>query len=157
MQAPPRVTACIALGANLGDAANTVRQALQDLSTLPHSDVLRASPLYRTAPIEATGPDFINAVALIDTTLPALDLLHALQALETKAGRERPYRNAPRTLDLDLIFYGDVQLDTPVLTLPHPRWQERAFVLRPLADICPERVTPAMLDAVRHQTMERWV
>ena len=59
--------------------------------------------------------------------------------------------------DLDLIFYGDVQLDTPVLTLPHPRWQERAFVLRPLADICPERVTPAMLDAVRHQTLERWV
>jgi len=150
-----RVTACIALGANLGDPAQTVQQALQDLKTLPQTQVMRTSSLYRTAPLEATGPDFINAVALVETALSPLALLHALQALEAQAGRERPYRHAPRTLDLDLIFHGDAQLDTPELTLPHPRWQERAFVLQPLAEICPERVTSTMLDAVRDQILER--
>ena len=155
MSTHPHVTACIALGANLGDAVHTVRHALQDLAHLPQTQLLRASSLYRSAPLEASGPDFINAVALVDTALSPLDLLHALQALEVQAGRERPYRHAPRTLDLDLIFHGDAQLDTPALTLPHPRWQERAFVLWPLAEICPERVTPAMLDAVRDQTLER--
>lgn len=150
-----RVTACIALGANLGDPVQTVRQALQDLKALPQTQVVRTSSLYRTAPVEATGPDFINAVALVETSLSPRALLHALQALEARAGRERPYRHAPRTLDLDLIFHGDAQLDTPELTLPHPRWQQRAFVLRPLAEIDPERVSTAMLDAVRHQILER--
>ena len=149
------VTAFIALGANLGDARQAVEDALQALDRLPDTRVSARSRLYCTAPHEATGPDFINAVALVDTALSPLDLLHALQALEVQAGRERPYRHAPRTLDLDLIFHGDAQLDTPALTLPHPRWQERAFVLWPLAEICPERVTLAMLDAVRDQTLER--
>ena len=145
----------IALGANLGDAAQTVRQALTDLASLPQTRLLRASSLYRTAPWEASGPDFINAVAWVDTDLAPLLLLQALHALELAAGRERPYRNAPRTLDLDLLFYEDVQLDTPELTLPHPRWQARAFVLHPLAEICPERVTPEMLQAVSDQAIEK--
>ena len=147
--------AFIALGANLGDAQASVRQALAALEQLPHTSVIQASSLYKTAPYEAQGPDFINAVAWVQTTLSPLDLLHALQALETRQGRERPYKNAPRTLDLDLIFYDKVVLSTPELTLPHPRWQERAFVLHPLAEIAPERVGGALLAAVQNQAIER--
>jgi 2-amino-4-hydroxy-6-hydroxymethyldihydropteridine diphosphokinase len=147
--------AFIALGANLGDAQASVRQALAELEQLPHTSVIQASSLYKTAPYEAQGPDFINAVAWVQTTLSPLDLLHALQALETRQGRERPYKNAPRTLDLDLIFYDKVVLSTPELTLPHPRWQERAFVLHPLAEIAPERVSGALLAAVQNQAIER--
>jgi 2-amino-4-hydroxy-6-hydroxymethyldihydropteridine diphosphokinase len=117
--------------------------------------VVRASSLYRTAPHEASGPDFINAVALLETQLSPLDLLHALQQIEQAHGRQRPYKNAPRTLDLDLIFHGDAQLATTELTLPHPRWTERAFVLVPLAQVCPERVTADLLAAVSHQTIEK--
>ena len=94
-------------------------------------------------------------MVLVQTQLSALDLLHALQALELQAGRQRPYQNAPRTLDLDMIFYGDLVLSTPELTLPHPRWQERAFVLLPLAEVWPARVTPAQLATVQHQGIER--
>ena len=147
--------AFIALGANLGDAQASVRQALAELEQLPHTSVIQASSLYKTAPYEAQGPDFINAVAWVQTTLSPLDLLHALQALETRQGRERPYKNAPRTLDLDLIFYDKVVLSTLELTLPHPRWQERAFVLHPLAEIAPERVSGALLAAVQNQAIER--
>ncbi len=92
---------------------------------------------------------------LLQTHLTPLALLHALQAIEQQEGRERPYKNAPRTLDLDLIFYGDVQLQTPELTLPHPRWHNRAFVLHPLADIWPERVSAAMLQALADQAIEK--
>lgn len=151
------VMACVALGANLGDAADTVQQALHKLAALPETRLVIASSLYRTAPYEAQGPDFINAVALLDTQLEPHALLHALQAIELQSGRERPYKNAPRTLDLDLIFYGDVTLETLELTLPHPRWHERAFVLLPLAEICPERVTAAQLNAVRSQAIQRLV
>lgn len=151
------VTACIALGANLGAAAQTVSRALQDVARLPHTRVLRVSSLYRSEPVEATGPDFINAVALVHTQLPPLALLHALQDLEQRAGRERPYRHAPRTLDLDLIFHGDSQINTPELTLPHPRWTSRAFVVLPLAEIGPEFVTPSLLQAVQGQSIEKIV
>lgn len=149
------VMACVALGANLGDAVATVQQAAAALKALPGTQLRRASSLYRTAPHEAQGPDFINAVALIETQLPALTLLDALQALELASGRERPYHHAPRTLDLDLIFHGDTVLNTPRLTLPHPRWSERAFVLVPLAEVAPERVSPALLEAVKDQPIER--
>ena len=91
----------------------------------------------------------------MQTQLSPLALLHALQALELQSGRERPYKNAPRTLDLDLIFYGDVALSTPELTLPHPRWHERAFVLQPLAEVWPERVSTELLDAVQDQAIHR--
>jgi 2-amino-4-hydroxy-6-hydroxymethyldihydropteridine diphosphokinase len=154
MSATP-VMACVALGANLGDAVATVQQALRDVAGLPETQLLKASSLYRSAPYEAQGPDFINAVALLQTQLSPLVLLHALQALELQGGRERPYKNAPRTLDLDLIFYGDVALSTPELTLPHPRWHERAFVLQPLAEVWPERVSTELLDAVQDQAIHR--
>ncbi len=149
------VFACVAIGANLGDAATTVLRAMQTLGQLADTSVVKCSSLYRTAPHEAQGPDFINAAVLLQTHLTPLALLHALQAIEQQEGRERPYKNAPRTLDLDLIFYGDVQLQTPELTLPHPRWHSRAFVLHPLADIWPERVSAAMLQALADQAIEK--
>jgi 2-amino-4-hydroxy-6-hydroxymethyldihydropteridine diphosphokinase len=147
--------ACVALGANLGDAVATVKQALRDVACLPDTQLFKASSLYRSAPYEAQGPDFINAVALLHTQLSPLALLHALQALELASGRERPFKNAPRTLDLDIVFYGDVELATHELTLPHPRWHERAFVLQPLAEIWPERVSAAQLAAVQTQIIQR--
>ncbi len=149
------VMACVALGANLGDPVATVQQALRDVAALPETQLFKASSLYRSAPYEAQGPDFINAVALLHTQLSPLALLHALQALELASGRKRPFKNAPRTLDLDIIFFGDVSLDTPELALPHPRWHERAFVLLPLAEVWPERVSPAQLAAVQSQAIER--
>ncbi len=147
--------ACVALGANLGDAVATVQQALRDLASLPNTQWVKASSLYRSAPYEAQGPDFINAVALVHTQLSPLELLHALQDLELQSGRERPYKNAPRTLDLDLIFHGDTELATSELTLPHPRWHERAFVLQPLAEVWPERVSAAQLAAVQDQMIQQ--
>ena len=150
MTAAP-VSAFVALGANLGDAAATVRQAITDLGTLPQTRLVRASRLYRSAPWEASGPDFFNAVAEVATSLDAHALLAALHGLELAAGRERPYLNAPRTLDLDLLLYGDAQIATPTLTVPHPRMWQRAFVLRPLADIAPHQVSAAVLAAVAAQ------
>jgi 2-amino-4-hydroxy-6-hydroxymethyldihydropteridine diphosphokinase len=147
--------ACVALGANLGDAVATVQQALRDVASLPDTRLVKASSLYRSAPYEAQGPDFINAVALVHTQLSPLVLLHALQALELQSGRERPFKNAPRTLDLDIIFYGDTELTTPELTLPHPRWHERAFVLYPLAEVWPEQISATQLAAVQGQVIQR--
>ena len=154
MSATP-VMACVALGANLGDAEAAVQQALRDVAGLPDTQLVKASSLYRSAPYEAQGPDFINAVALVQTQLSPHALLHALQALELQSGRERPYKNAPRTLDLDLIFYGDLVSVAPELILPHPRWHERAFVLLPLAEVWPERVSTSQLAAVQDQAIER--
>ncbi|WP_416559066.1 2-amino-4-hydroxy-6-hydroxymethyldihydropteridine diphosphokinase [Limnohabitans sp. yimb22184] len=149
------VTAYVALGANLGQARSAVLHALQALASISGTKVTGRSALYRTAPYEAQGPDFINAVACIDTCLTAPDLLDALQAIENQAGRLRPYVNAPRSLDLDLLFYGDAQMYSPRLTLPHPRWRERAFVLYPLADVWPQRVSPQDLVRVAAQAIER--
>lgn len=149
------VTAYVALGANLGEARAVVAQALRDLDTLPQTQRVRASSLYRTAPVDSGGPDYINAVAELRTTLAPHALLAELQRLEQAAGRTRPYRNAPRTLDLDILLYDDLQLDTPTLTLPHPRMFLRAFVLVPLAEIAPARVAPARLLAVGDQAIER--
>lgn len=151
----PYVLACVALGANLGDAMSEVHQALRDLSTIDGTRLVHTSSLYKTAPYEASGPDYINAVALLETQLSPLDLLHTLQHIEQSHGRQRPYKNAPRTLDLDLIFHGDTQLATSELTLPHPRWQERAFVLVPLAEICPDSVSASLLAAVNDQPIEK--
>ena len=147
--------AWIGLGANLGAREAALRGAIAGMAALPGTRVLRVSSLYRSAPVDAGGPDYLNAVAEIATTLPPLALLHALQALEQAAGRERPYRNAPRTLDLDILFYGDVHLESAALTLPHPRLHERAFVLLPLAELAPERVVPEWLAGVAGQAIER--
>ena len=149
------VTAYVALGANLGEAHQAVLRAIDALALLPGTELTARSGLYRTAPHEALGPDFVNAVAEIATRLSAPDLLNALLSLEQQAGRRRPYSHAPRTLDLDLLFYGDACVQSPRLTLPHPRWAERAFVLVPLADVCPSRVTKELLAAVADQHIER--
>jgi 2-amino-4-hydroxy-6-hydroxymethyldihydropteridine diphosphokinase len=145
----------VAFGANLGEAQATVLHAILDVGALATSQLVKASSLYASAPHEAAGPEFVNAVAMYDTDLPPLALLDALQNLEKTAGRERPYLNAPRTLDLDIIFYGDIALDSPRLTLPHPRWQKRAFVLVPLAEISPDKVSPALLSSVANQSVRR--
>lgn len=149
------VTAYVALGANLGDAQATLRQALRDLGTLARTRLVRASSLYQSAPVDAAGPDFVNAVAELSTALSPHELLAALQGLERAAGRERPWRNAPRTLDLDILLYDDLTLADPVLTVPHPRMLERAFVLRPLAEIAPTMVSPAQLLEVEKQVISR--
>lgn len=150
-----RVTAYVALGANLGDARAAVLQSFEALASWPGIEVTGRSAIYRTAPHEAQGPDFFNAVARIDTCLTAPDVLDALQAIEHHAGRLRPYVNAPRSLDLDLLFYGDACMHSPRLTLPHPRWRDRAFVLYPLADVWPQRVGPEDLARVVGQAIER--
>jgi 2-amino-4-hydroxy-6-hydroxymethyldihydropteridine diphosphokinase len=128
----------VGLGANLGDATATVRAALQALDEMPGTRCVARSSLYRSAPIDAQGADYINAVAQLQTELSPAALLEALQAIEARFGRERPYRNAPRTLDLDLLLYGQRRIVTPALTVPHPRMHERAFVLVPLAEIAPD-------------------
>jgi 2-amino-4-hydroxy-6-hydroxymethyldihydropteridine diphosphokinase len=145
------VSAFVGIGANLGDAQRTVRDAIAALDRMPRTRLVRASRLYRSAPVDAGGPDFINAVAQIDTRLSAPELLAALQALEQAAGRERPYRNAPRTLDLDLLLFGAARIESATLTVPHPRLRERAFVLLPLQELAPDRVHAADLAAVAQQ------
>lgn len=145
------VNVYVALGANLGDAKQTVVQALADLSKLPHTRLVAASSLYQTTPIDSSGPDYINAVAHIATHLPAPLLLQALQQLEHAAGRQRPYANAPRTLDLDLLVYGSAQIFSDLLTVPHPRMYLRAFVLQPLAQVAPELVSAEDLRKVALQ------
>ena len=129
--------AFIGLGANLGDARMTLRAALQALSTWPEISECTASPFYRTAPVDANGPDFINAVARLRTTLTPEALLATLQSIENSHGRTRSTRNAPRTLDLDLLWFEGETRRTEALILPHPRMHLRAFVLRPLLDLAP--------------------
>jgi len=138
-------SAWIGIGANLGDSRAQVMQAIDELGLLPLTRLAARSSLYRTAAIDAPGqPDYVNAVARIDTGLAAAALLGRLQAIEHRAGRERPYRNAPRTLDLDLLLYGDETIATPALRVPHPRMHERAFVLAPLLEIEPEADIPGL-------------
>ena len=136
------VTAYVALGANLGDAARAVREAFDALSRLPDTLLVSQSSLYRAAPVDSSGPDYINAVAEISTRLAAPELLSQLQRIEAGAGRERPYRNAPRTLDLDLLLFGDDLIQSPALQVPHPRMHERRFALEPLAEVAPGLVVP---------------
>lgn len=133
----------VALGANLGDPVATVSRAIEALRTLPDTEFIAASSLYRTAPVGLRHqPDFINAVVELVAVPPAPTLLDSLFAIEAGFGRRRSIRNAPRTLDLDLLLYGDETRDDPRLTLPHPRLHERAFVLAPLAEIAPRLVIP---------------
>ncbi len=131
------VTAYIGIGSNLGNATDNVLYALRELNQLASTRLLAQSSLFRTAPIDSSGDDYINAVASVSTSLSAEELLQALLALEQTRGRERPYFNAPRTLDLDLLLYGDAMINTDTLTVPHPRMTSRAFVLIPLLQIDP--------------------
>ena len=144
------VTAYVALGANLGDAVAALQQAAAALAHLPLTRLLQASSVYKTAPIDtdsvgdtaAPGGDYFNAVVALETGLTAPALLDQLQQLEQQAGRERPYRNAPRTLDLDVLLYGDLVGDFDGLVLPRAEILKNAFVLWPLSLMAPERVHP---------------
>jgi 2-amino-4-hydroxy-6-hydroxymethyldihydropteridine diphosphokinase len=131
------VRAFVGLGANLCDRSAALNGALAALDALPASRLVRRSSFYRSESQGAVGPDYLNAVAELATTLNAADLLAQLQRIELEHGRRRSYRNAPRTLDLDLLLYGAAAIATATLTVPHPRLRERAFVLRPLAEVAP--------------------
>ncbi|MBL8350644.1 MAG: 2-amino-4-hydroxy-6-hydroxymethyldihydropteridine diphosphokinase [Burkholderiaceae bacterium] len=161
MSAAAGATAYIGIGANLGEARATVAAAIAELARRPGCRLLAASSVWRSAPVDAQGPDFFNAVAAIETTLAPEALLAVLQALEQAFGRQRPYRHAPRTLDLDLLLHGDALRSTPQLTLPHPRLHQRAFVLRPLLEIAPDLAAPGLgaladwLPACADQALEK--
>jgi 2-amino-4-hydroxy-6-hydroxymethyldihydropteridine diphosphokinase len=151
----------IGIGANLGDAKANVEDAIARLSALPHTSLLARSHAYRSAPIDSCGDDYVNAVARIETDLQPEALLDALHGIELAHGRERPYRNAPRTLDLDLLLYGDERVEQPHLHVPHPRMHQRAFVLLPLLEIAPDAYIPGLgaarqfLPSVAGQAVER--
>lgn len=153
----------IGLGANLGDALGTLEQALEVLKLYPQIRLVQVSSFYRSAPVDAQGPDFVNAVAHIQTTIGALELLHILQDIEHQFGRQRSYYHAPRTLDLDLLLYDDEVMVTQELTLPHHAMHERAFVLLPLAELDEEKVIPGrgvvknLLSKIKDQAITRIV
>jgi 2-amino-4-hydroxy-6-hydroxymethyldihydropteridine diphosphokinase len=134
--------AFIGLGANLGDRARQIESACAEIAALATTTLVARSALYASAPLDASGGEYLNAVAHVRTALAPLDLLRALQAIESRHGRVRPFAGAPRTLDLDLLLYGDLVLASDELTLPHPRLHERAFVLVPLAEIAPGHIVP---------------
>jgi len=156
------IRAYVALGGNLGAVADTFAAALAELDALPGTRVAARSPLYRNPPMGGgREPEYLNAVAALDTRLQAIDLLQALLAIERRHGRTRDpaARWAPRTLDLDLVLYGEQVIDLPGLHVPHPGLHERAFVLAPLARIAPVAVVPgrgpvrALLAAVDSSTL----
>jgi 2-amino-4-hydroxy-6-hydroxymethyldihydropteridine diphosphokinase len=132
------VLAYVGVGANLARPRVQVEQGIDALGGLPGTQVVARSSLYASAPVDAPGPEYVNAVVALRTALAADALLRALHAIEARFGRERSTRNAPRTLDLDLLLYGDLHSDEPSLRLPHPRLHQRAFVLRPLLEIAPQ-------------------
>lgn len=136
------VTAYVGLGANLADPAGTVQRAILALGKLPQTSLTAQSSLFRTAPVDADGDDYVNAVVRLATTLPAETLLQGLQQIEQDFGRERPYYHAPRSLDLDLLLYAQQTIDSATLAIPHPRLTERAFTLIPLLQIDPLIVIP---------------
>jgi 2-amino-4-hydroxy-6-hydroxymethyldihydropteridine diphosphokinase len=153
--------AYLGLGANLGDARQTLKDAVVCLAQQHTITVLAKSSLYRTAPIDAGGDDYYNCVVKLETTLAVRHLLALCHKIELHFGRERPFRNAPRTLDLDILLYGDQSIDEPDLIVPHPRLTERAFALVPLVELEPALTIPqhgradAFLAAVAGQRIEK--
>ena len=154
--------AYVGVGSNLDGPQRQVAQALGELEGIPATRVVKRSSLYRSAPVgHAAQPEFVNAVAALDTTLDPEALLGELQAIEARHGRIRSFPNAPRTLDLDLLLYGDAERRTARLTLPHPRMHERAFVLKPLVELEPGIAIPGrgraqdLLAACAEQRVER--
>jgi 2-amino-4-hydroxy-6-hydroxymethyldihydropteridine diphosphokinase len=154
--------AYIGIGSNLEDPQTQVAHAFDELARLPRTRLSARSSLYRSAPVGyAAQPDFINAVAELDTALGARELLAELQGIEARHGRQRSFANAARTLDLDLLLYEDARIDEPDLVVPHPRMHERAFVLRPLVEIAPQSMIPgrgsaaACLAVCKEQKVER--
>ncbi len=158
--------AYIGLGANLGEPQETLHAALDALKSIERSELVGVSPFYKSAPIDCDGPDFVNAVASLDTELDPYGLLLHLQDIELMLGRKRRVatgekRHAPRKCDLDLLLMGSLILRSTPVTLPHPRLHQRAFVLRPLIDLDPDLIAPALgrldrfLDGVAEQRIER--
>lgn len=154
---PPEVPtqAFIGLGANLGNARQAVLDAIEAIHRAKETTVIRSSALYGSTPVEADGADYVNAVVEVLTRLDAQALLEQLHGIEQRAGRERSYLHAPRTLDLDLLLFGDAVIQTDTLTVPHPRMRMRAFVLLPLHEIAPDKVTADELNAVSSQGVWR--
>ncbi len=152
----------VGLGANLGDPARMLAEVIGELGQLKDTRLVAASPFYRTAPVDSFGPDYVNAVCVLETALEPETFLTLLQELETRHRRVRPAGvvNAPRTLDLDVLLWGKEKIASPRLTVPHPRMHERAFVLRPLLDVLPDCEIPglgradAWLEKVRGQRIE---
>lgn len=154
--------AFVGLGSNIGEPRRQLQAAMKELNELPDTRAVAASAVYRSAPLDyLEQPEFLNAVMELETQLTPEALLDGLQAIEKGHGRERPFAGAPRTLDLDLLLYGDATLATPRLSLPHPRMHERAFVLMPLAEIAPQAAIPGrgtareLLAACAGQRVER--
>jgi 2-amino-4-hydroxy-6-hydroxymethyldihydropteridine diphosphokinase len=147
------VSVYVGLGANLGDARQAVQKASGDLAAMADTRLIACSSLYQTAPVGAQGPDFVNAVVHLRTRLNAIDFLHACQGIENKAGRERPYPNAPRTLDIDILIYGEAIVQSKELSIPHPRMRGRGFVLLPLKDVAPHLVSSDELQLVQTQSV----
>jgi 2-amino-4-hydroxy-6-hydroxymethyldihydropteridine diphosphokinase len=147
--------AYVALGANLGDLRQTLASALADLMAWPGIQVTGVSSAWHSAPVGCEGPDYLNAVAAINTSLAPLALLDALQAIEQRHGRERPFVNAPRTLDLDLLLYEQQQIHSERLTVPHPRLHQRAFVVLPLLELAPELHLPGLGPLREHEAAVR--
>ena len=143
------------LGANLGQARLSLDDAILALGKLPETLLVGCSSFYQSAPFQADGPDYINVVVHLQTRLNAIDLLRAFQRLEDLAGRERPFRNAPRTLDIDLLLFGDGEIQSPALQVPHPRMRERAFVLLPLKELAPGWVKTDELLKLQSQVVKR--
>ena len=154
--------AYVGLGANLDEPARQVERALHELGGIARTRLVKASSLYRSAPLGYAGqPPFVNAVAQLETDLSAAELLDELQAIEARHGRRRSFANAPRTLDLDLLLFGQSSVETPRLRVPHPRMHERAFVLKPLLEIAPDAAIPgrgaaqALLRGCEAQSVQR--
>lgn len=151
----------LGLGSNLGDAYAHLQTAIKNIIQLPNTSLHQCSSFFQSAPIDAQGNDFINAVVQINTTLTPLTLLTKLQDIEHQAGRTRPYRNAPRILDIDILLIDQKIIDVPTLQVPHPRMLERAFVLVPLLEIMPDSIHPIVgklsssLQKLTHQRLHR--
>lgn len=148
-----KVSAFIALGANLGNAQQSLLQAIAEIKKIPGCSLHQTSSFYKSAAIQSSGPDYINAVLSVETVLTAPDLLKELFKIEKNHGRERPFWNAPRTLDLDLLLYGSATIQSTFLQVPHPRMYQRAFVLLPLQEIAPQLVTTEQINSVSDQSI----
>ena len=154
--------AYIGLGANIGEPRRQLQTALQEMRALPNTRITGTSDFYRSAPVgHLEQPEFLNAVVELDTDLSPGVLLENLQKIENNHGRVRPFAGAPRTLDLDLLLYGDETIASPLLTVPHPRMHERAFVLQPLLELVPAISVPgkglarSLLSACSSQKIEK--
>jgi 2-amino-4-hydroxy-6-hydroxymethyldihydropteridine diphosphokinase len=158
---PATVSAFVGLGANLGNARATLNEVFKTLASVPETKLQATSSIYRSAPVDSSGPDYLNAAVKLSTTLTPFALLQELQRIERAYGRERPYRNAPRTLDLDLLLYAQQHIRSAKLTVPHPRLHERAFVLLPLGELDTQLTIPGrgqvqdLLAFVREQRVDK--